>query len=173
MNKASFNEFCKFAERFRGQRCWSAQAGTIGSMFYLNLGQKRNEPSYVRGELVIAGGCVEWRIDDRLSQRVLATSEDDNSEGGPIVKTMKRLEGTTIRNILIEQPGLDCTIEFDNGLALKMFPVVVEPYDNYSLWHNEDVFEVGPRSLLTRLRTSESVDYRESNSNEQLWLKPW
>jgi hypothetical protein len=162
MNTASFDEFCKFAARFRGQRCWSAQAGVIGSMFYLNLGQKLNETSHVRGEYVIAGGCVEWRIDDRLSQRVLTTSEDDNSEGGPIVRNIKRLEGATIRSILVEQPGLDCTIEFDNGLVLKMFPVVVEPYDNYSLWHNEEVFEVGPRSLLTSLNISESVDYRET-----------
>jgi hypothetical protein len=158
MPSALFKKYEEFANQFIGKKCWNVRAGAIGSTLFLDLGgefsfdTEESPPPHgkepiIIGEYVIEVRCAAWRLDDHHRNCVLATSDDDNREGGPMLEGLRKLVGATLNGISLREPGWDCSIMFDNSLSLEIFPFSIE-YGNYGLWHRYTAFEVGGRSTL-------------------------
>jgi hypothetical protein len=159
--KPPCDDFEEFASLFVGKECWSVSAGVVGSIFYIDLGDKVQLPSSrkqlaagrqpaFRGEFVVEAHSAAWRLDDAVRDCVMATSDDDGSPDGPILRALTKLIGMRISEINVRRPGLDCCISFDDELALNVFPVAAQQssYD-YALWRDAMIYMVGPYSKLT------------------------
>jgi hypothetical protein len=162
MSAHLFNEFQQIVQRMQGLPCWNVQAGAIGSLVNLHLGERiplqqplpfpnpqlSEEAHRYRGEIVLYIEDCPWRLDG--ADRVLASWLDSNVPTGPIVSEMTRLVGQQVTEVALTRPSLDLALTFDSGSVLRVFPDQVDPNegDNYSVSLPEKTFIVAARSTL-------------------------
>ncbi|WOT03957.1 hypothetical protein [Shewanella youngdeokensis] len=74
-----------------------------------------------------------WRIENQ--DNVICGSHHNNDENGPYQIAFNMLLNNSIKNIHISKPGLDLTIEFNNGYSLKIFCALIgmDENDCYSI----------------------------------------
>lgn len=165
MTQPLIAEFEHVIHQLTGLECWNITAGAVGSMASLDLGAKmlrgKPMPFYnaslsidehkYRGEFVLYIEDCPWRLDG--IDEVIASWTDSSAPSGPIITGLKRLIGQRIESVALTRPGLDLTVHFSGGLALRIFPDQSDPEegDNYSLSvADERAYIVGARSLLRR-----------------------
>jgi hypothetical protein len=134
-------------DRLVGNHCWGVSVGgCTGSRFILSLGMKikRNReltnpslPELLRlyeAELGVHVGCAAWRLDGKT--KVVTSSTDDCSPGGPMAQGLSQLMGKSVRAARVTSPGVDCVIEFEDGLCLSIFCDQFEPdLTNYTIFY--------------------------------------
>ena len=78
---------------------------------------------------------------------------DSEADVARIEIALQRLVGTTIKRLSFEEPGLDCTIDFDNDLQLKLFCGSTTPgCSNYRLRSEDVSYSVDAYSSLLVLK---------------------
>lgn len=144
-----------------GQACWDVMVrGGLDNGATLSMGDKiprttpLNAPNLpiaqqqyrAAYELIIADAT--WRLD---SPDHIVTSWSD--EAAHRRDMMAVLIGQKVSDWNITWPGLDLTIHFNNGLALRIFCDQTDPDEsgeNYTLVSPQHQFTVGIRSELTQ-----------------------
>jgi hypothetical protein len=140
-----------------GKPCWYVSCGAVGSTFELAFGKKVPRQQLIRndehaeefrrfeGEANLLVWCT-WRLDESTRP---VTSSDDADEG--IFRTLPRLTGAVVADVLVEMPGWDLVIRFSNDLTLRVFcdHVPGDPsFDgNWELWQPDRVIAVGVGSV--------------------------
>ncbi len=134
-------------EALLGKPCWHVSAGGVGTTFKLSIGKKirrirpltplptpeeshavkkkpslplqsarhREEFRLFNGEQRLLVWCT-WRLDG--ASEPIASSDDTKEE---VVLALQGLIDTTVTHVRIEQPAWDLTIQFSNGMILKVF----------------------------------------------------
>ena len=170
MRQTIIAEFVKGINRLIGQECWGFAAGEgTGSSVSLDIGRKvlRKEPlknphltSEQRkydSEFDLFIQCA-WRIESKT--QVICGAWDDNAEDGVMIKGLQGLVGSTVDSIKVSKPALDLVLNFNNGLALRIFcdqTNQAEMDDNYSVFFPDVVYIVGNRSQLRRENRSTAL----------------
>ena len=154
-----------------GRECWRVlHPYPSPSTFRLDFGNKniRRRPAvtaddgprqqqYV-GDFVVRQWQAEWRIDDMVNGHVVATSFDARERNQRADIALASLAGATPDEASLSRPGGDCTIRFDNGIRLILFPTCVETDGmNYLVCGPTGVFGMGPysRAVMQQPRSRE------------------
>ena len=140
-------EFQSAVAQLVGLPCWNIKAGAIGAMASIHLGEKvaldkplpfpntslTPDEHKFRGAMVLYIEDCPWRLDGE--DAVIASWTDSNAPKGPIVLGLQGLIGATVTAASVTPPGMDLTVQFDNGRTLRIFPdqVDADAGDNYSL----------------------------------------
>jgi hypothetical protein len=163
MAEDNLSRFRRALEELPGVACWNVNAGAVGSMASLDLGERvlRDKPlpypnprlapeSHThRGQYVLYVEDCPWRLDG--PDAVIASWTDSNAPDGPLITGMQGLMGAHIAAVDLISPGLDLIVQFDNDQILRIFPDQVDPDagDNYSLSvAGGPIFIVAARSTL-------------------------
>lgn len=160
MSQNIVDEFEASLKAMIGQPCWSVQAGAVGSMASLHIGDKvprvlpypnqslTPEEHRFQGAYLLYVEDCPWRIED--SEAVLASWLDSNAPDGPIVVQMKALVDRVIEDVQLIRPGMDLVVYFSGGRVLRIFPDQADPDegDNYSLALQDRTFVVAARSTV-------------------------
>lgn len=149
--------------RLVGQVCWGFAAGEgTGSVINFYIGGKvpRESPlsnlhlaaeqREYEAEINLFVECA-WRIESKTE--VICGAWDDNTEGGDMIAGLRRLVDQSVSSVKVSQPALDLTLDFSNGLTLRVFcdqTNQAEGEDNYTLFLNGAIYVVGSRSQLRR-----------------------
>ncbi len=152
--------FCEALAALVGCPCWDVSAGRgTGSFVLMSLGKKiprkqelpnpRLEPEKrrFRGEYVLYI-MSSWRLDS--AKQVVCGAWDDSSPGGPMLKGLACLVGTTVSGFSLDRVALDLDIQFSNDLRMKIFcdQWNVGQWENYWLSTSSGVHVAGLRSEL-------------------------
>lgn len=144
-----------------GARCWSLIAGKgTGSRILLDFGERRLRSTALdnnrlrpdqrqyESDLSLFVSCA-WRLD--LVDEVLCGWTDFDDDTGEPPEPLHQLEGRTVTNFAIAEPGADATVEFDDGLSLRIFCDVTNKQDdfNYSIRTLPGTWTVEGNSHLT------------------------
>jgi hypothetical protein len=148
--------------RLVGLPCWNLQAGAIGSLMSLHIGEKipLNKPlpypntqlspdeHKYRGEYVLYVEDCPWRLDG--TDAVIASWTDSGAPDSPLITGTRQLIGQRIEGLDLIRPGLDLILYFSNGLTLRVFPDQSDPDegDNYSLSLADRTYIVAARSTV-------------------------
>jgi hypothetical protein len=162
MDKQLFTEFETALKHMVGQPCWSAQTSGIGSLFSLQIGQKKQrdqpmahpdfkistEEGIYRGEFILYVEDCPWRIE--TSEKILTTWLDDNIQDGAMNKIIQQFVGRKIGQVDVSYPGMDLTLRFEGELTLRLFPdqIDADEGDNYSLTSPEKTYIIAAQSTL-------------------------
>lgn len=162
MSQTTPAEFEQLLQHLIGKPCWNVQAGAIGSLAALHIGDKvalekplpfpntslTPDEHKFRGEYILYIEDCPWRLDG--VDKVLTSWTDSNAPKGPLVTHMRGLIGKQITQVTLTQPGLDLTVHFDTGETLRIFPDQSDPNegDNYSLSLPEKTVIIGARSQI-------------------------
>ncbi|GAB4509584.1 MAG: hypothetical protein OHK0046_04860 [Anaerolineae bacterium] len=158
----TLTDFESAVQQLKGQPCWNIQAGAVGSLINLHLGDKialekplpfpnpslSPEAHKFRGQYILYIEDCPWRLDG--PERVLASWTDDNGPRGPIVTQLRALIGQQVEMVSLSRPGLDLVLTFTGGYTLRIFPDQSDPDagDNYALALIDRTYIVGARSQL-------------------------
>ena len=122
------NNFLSSLNELIGLECWGVTGGEgTGSVISIDIGIKtlRKKPSKNSqlSELVAnydsSHGFMlycPWRIETNTN--ILSASYMPNDNNGIMVKGLKEITGTTIKNVICESPAYDLRIEFSNETNL-------------------------------------------------------
>lgn len=159
MNEAVIAEFEAALHNLAGKPCWNVQAGSVGSMASLHIGDKipldkplpypntslTPDEHKFRGEYVLYVEDCPWRIED--TESVLITWLES---GSTITAQMKSLAGRTVDRVEVTRPGMDLALHFSGGITLRIFPDQANPDegDNYSLALHDKTYIVSARSTV-------------------------
>ena len=146
---------------FKGAQCVKITAGAIGSMFSLDFRQQaRRKPEAVlpvqgdsetEHDLTLFVESAVWRIECLRLGLVIATSQDDNAEGGRLLfGRLRTLLDRTVTSATIYGCALDCSIEFGDK-RLTVFCVVTDGFGgmNYSVYGPASFYNVNCDSQVT------------------------
>lgn len=144
MNNPVITEFEIALHQLAGKTCWNVQAGAVGSMASLHIGDKipldkplpypntslTPDEHKFRGEYMLYVEDCPWRIEDGDSVQVTWL---ENSSA--VTAQMKALIGRIVERVELTRPGMDLALFFSGGIALRIFPDQADPEegDNYSL----------------------------------------
>ena len=106
-------QFVEWIDQLVGATCCRVDCGVIGSVFYMDF--RKNETEDISLEVI----NTVWRVES--PDKVLATSDDDNSTGGPIVQALSGLQSRVVTTASVGFPSLDLQIKFDNLINLYLF----------------------------------------------------
>lgn len=163
MRKKLTAEFIARLNRLIGQVCWGFAAGAgTGSVVSLDIGGKVLRESPLKNPHLSAeqqkyaaefGLFIQcaWRIESKA--QVVCGAWDDNTGGGRMLEGLRLLVGQVISSVEVAKPALDLAMNFDGGLALRIFcdqTNQAEMEDNYSLFLPDAIYVVGHRSQLRR-----------------------
>lgn len=142
------------------KRCWECAGGpTTGSRVSLHFGKKMpflappNLPGKIpeyEGEFIIFVEGATWRLDDQ--RRVICGSEDSKWPLNEMMTNLRRLVGTTVSAVKLQNPVHDLTIEFSKRFVLRVFCSQTNEQNalnNYSIHLPSGAFIIGPRSVLS------------------------
>lgn len=114
-------------DRLVGLECWYVSAGAVGTTFELALGDRvpRSVPlknpdhsaefRQFEGEANLLVWCT-WRLDG--SEAPLSSSDDVPER---VVAELGRLVGAKVANARVDGPAWDLSLDFSNGLCLRVF----------------------------------------------------
>jgi hypothetical protein len=130
-------------ERFEGllgKPAWNVKKG-IGSFITMEFGQPIvNEGGHVHGEWHLWVYDCAWRLETQ--EKVLAASEDEPTV---IENALHLLNGLAIENIALVLPSLESSLSFEQGYALRLFPVNSSDVEHWMLFTPEGkVLVIGP-----------------------------
>jgi hypothetical protein len=93
--------------------------GSAGSIIgiYFN-GQGKNVGTDRRGDWYIGIECC-WRLDN--ATKPLTSSQDDNSDQGPMLQGLNSLVGHVVSAVVASEPAFDLAILFTEGKKLSVF----------------------------------------------------
>jgi hypothetical protein len=162
MTDDALNALNAIIAKWPGLPCWSVQVSGVGSLANLHFGEKIEREHVMslhtfqvdvderlyQGETVLYLEECPWRLDS--PEDVLCSWMDDSTPEGRLTQGLMQLKGRTVTAVKMTQPALDLTVEFDGGLALRIFPDQVDPDegDNYSITAGKQTFVVAARSTL-------------------------
>lgn len=125
-----------------GQPAWGVALG-VGSFITLEFGasqppaQGHERP---HGEWHLWVYCCAWRLDG--NGEILAGSEDARPK---LEAAVQRLNGLAVRAFDIQPPALETTVTFDEGIALRLFPIFSEGFEHWMLYTPDgNVLTIGP-----------------------------
>jgi len=142
------------------QDCWGVAIGEgTGSSFSLQIGKrlKRSRPltnphinqaqkDYYSYYGLQIGGAA-WRL--TCDKDMLVSWEDDNSNGGPMVRTMKKLVGLDVIKVDLDEIFYDLSICFSNNYKLNVFcDQSICLLENYSISIDKLYLSIGPGCKL-------------------------
>jgi hypothetical protein len=143
------------------KECWRIVAGKgTGSVVSLQIGDKIPRkrrvdnpalPSDIQnfeGEYIVFVECV-WRLD--AVNEVICGAWNDNSEGGKMLKGLKRLVGQRVTSVTLGRPGFDLEIGFSNDLKLKLFcdqTNEIDNRDNYMFFTPSEIITISVASKI-------------------------
>jgi hypothetical protein len=141
--------FSDIFKKFQNEKARNVRLGH-GSFITIEFGNVITIQSQIRGKTVSRKRrewlfwiyMSAWRLDN--SQKVLVGSNDSKDL---ICKTLKKLEGKKVLDILPLNSALDLSLFFESGLCLSTFSFETQENDHWYLYTPEEkVFCAGPGS---------------------------
>lgn len=156
--------FQKILSNIRGAQCLKVTAGLgTGSIVGFDFGKplKRtqrvntlrkmlNKNILVREHWLLVWGAA-WRLTN--GKRILCTSTSSNHRGGTMERSLLRLQGKLVQDIVATNAALDLVLDFGRGTLFTIFcdqANEVDRFENYILGSRNNVIVVGSKSVLSQ-----------------------
>jgi hypothetical protein len=183
---SDWNDLRDAMNQLVGVKCWSVIAGAgTGSAVHFALGSPVPRAHPLRnpnlselqrthkGEFSLFVQCA-WRLEAR--HEVLCGSTDDDANSGSMVAGLAQLVGKWITAIAVSRPIPDATVNFSDGMCLRVFCDQTNldlAYPNYSVGNRDVSVVVGARGVIhLEQKSSDSISqpkqsrYRTVRSRE-------
>jgi len=153
MNK--INEFFRTMKRLKGKEFWGGGgSANTGSMLDINFGakiskivrSKGKEKLIYEGEFILYIECCSWRL---ISDKGILSSNFD--EINKINAGINKILNTEVIEVKLVKKTFDLDIQFSNNHNFQIFCNQTDEendMDNYSLFHGEDIYVIGPNLVF-------------------------
>jgi len=112
----------------------------------------REDVKFFDGEFGLYVECT-WRLETETS--IIGSSRQPIVEDAPVLDVLGSLENQLVSQVELQMPGMDLTLRFDDGVALRVFcDEIDDSRSNFSFFFPRGSITVGPRSL-PRVRRAE------------------
>jgi hypothetical protein len=163
-DKFTFEEFQNSIIKILNQECWDSFI-SYGTTLCLHFGRKQIHYSKdIKHRIETGVFCFiilcSWRIE--TSNEIICTWQDnDGDDYSKIFSSAELFKGSKVIKIDLSMPSYDLTIEFSNGLILKVFCDYSIEYDEYGdlssgnysfIDHNVD-YEIWRNDILSKFNT--------------------